>query len=313
MRTTRLVWIVLISGTGAGCAATAGHAADGLRADAALVQTTSEERRQLRDSALAQSVADEVGPRVTVTADFDYAAGSRRVDARFHMYDDGYVIVGHLDAGGRLKIVFPSAPGDDGFVRGEKIYEVPSFFAGFADEYAWRHSNYGYQTHSVASRRDSYDAGLGYVFVIASWRPMRLDRITDGNRWLTYEVSDISYMHDPREAVEELGSLIAGDNREAYTIEYAHYSTTNYGTYSLSSFDAINGGCRTYRSSLGAGLFGPLFFDLYSPFDAFGYGPGLSTCRRYGYYGFNPYGYGYGYGYPVAYTPVPAPPIIPPG
>ena len=313
MRATRLMWIMLLTGTGAGCAATASHATDGLRTEASLVQSTPEERRDLRDSALAQRVADEVGPRVTVTADFDYAGGSRRVDARFHMYDDAYVIVGHLDAAGRLKIVFPSEPGDDGFVRGEKIYQVPSFFAGFGDEYAWSYRNYRYQTHNTAARRDSYDAGLGYVFVIASWRPMRLDRITDGNRWLSYEISDVSYMYDPREAIEELGSVIAGDNREAYTIEYAHYSTTNYGTYSLSSFDAINNGCRSYRSSLGAGLFGPLFFDFYSPLDAFGYGPSLSSCSRYayGYYGFN--SYGYGYGYPV-YTPTAvAPPIIPRG
>ncbi|HWC45778.1 MAG TPA: hypothetical protein VG868_06655, partial [Casimicrobiaceae bacterium] len=140
----------------------------------------------MRDSAAAQEIADEVGPRVTVRADFDYAGGSRQVQATFHMYDDAYVIVGHLDAAGRLKIVFPSEPGDDGFVRGDKVYHVPAFFAGFADEYAWRHNDYQYRYHSIASRRDSYDAGLGYVFVIASWRPMRLDRITDGNHWETY-------------------------------------------------------------------------------------------------------------------------------
>ena len=112
MRTTRLVWIVLISGTGAGCAATAGHAADGLRADAALVHTTSEERRQLRDSALAQSVADEVGPRVTVTADFDYAAGSRRVDARF-IPADGASLVRIAHGGSVHATIDPAATSGD--------------------------------------------------------------------------------------------------------------------------------------------------------------------------------------------------------
>jgi len=293
MRTTRLAMacsaIVLMSSVGTGCAIATQSAPEGFRAEEAIARTTPEERRQLRDSAAAQEVADEVGPRVTVRADFDYAGGSRQVEATFHMYDDAYVIVGHLDAAGRLKIVFPSEPGDDGFVRGDKIYHVPSFFAGFADEYAWRQSDYRYSYHSVASRRDSYDAGLGYVFVIASWRPMRLDRITDGNHWETYNVSDASYMSDPREAVEELGSVIAGDNTEAYTIEYAQYTTTNHGMYSYSAFDRANSGCYGDGLSLGFQSFG-----LFSPF-GFGYSP--LDCGL----GYSPYGYPFGYGYGYAY------------
>ena len=102
MRATRLVlpWsaVVLFSGAIAGCAATASSRSGwAALADASLTQTTPDEWRQLRDSAKAQEVADEVGPRVSVTADFDYSE-SRRVDVTFHMYDDAYVIVGHLDA-----------------------------------------------------------------------------------------------------------------------------------------------------------------------------------------------------------------------
>ncbi|HEY7236350.1 MAG TPA: hypothetical protein VH539_19475 [Gemmatimonadaceae bacterium] len=311
MRTRRLLlsWsaVVLCSGIGSGCATIVPSSASNLRAGPSLTQTTGDERRQLRDSANAQAVADEVGPRVTVMADFEPAAGSRRVEATFHMYDDAYVIVGHLDAAGRLRIVFPNAPGDDGFVRGDKIYHVPPFFAGFNDEYAWRYSSFRYERHDVASRRDSYDAGLGYVFVIASWRPMRLDRISDGNRWESYEVSDISYMQDPREAIEELGSLIAGDNREAYTIEYAKYSTTNYGTYALSDFDAVSSGCYNSLGFFGFKNGSPLFLPV-------GVYP-ISSPFGFGSYGCNSgYGYsylGYGYGYPVAYSPLSPAPVIP--
>lgn len=305
MRTTRLVagWsaIVLASGLGAGCATGSGsrYASDGL------TSPTPDEARALRDSAKAQAIADEVGPRVTVSADFDYASGARRVEATFHMYDDAYVIVGHLDAAGRLSIVFPSAPGDDGFVRGDKIYHVPSFFAGFNDEYQWRYSNYYYQSHTLGARHDSYDAGLGYMFVVASWRPMRLDRITNGNRWEMYEVSDVNYMSDPREAIEELGSLIAGDNREAYTIEYAHYTTTNYGTYAFSDFDRYNGACASSASwpFAGFGFFSPFG---YSPFGGFGYSNGCGSS--FGYYpGFYAFG-----GYPTYAPGSVAPPIVPP-
>ena len=135
---------------------------------------------------------------------------------------------------------------------------------------------------------------------------MRLDRITDGNRWLTYEISNISYMFDPREAIEELGSVIAGDNREAYTIEYAHYSTTNYGTYSYSSFDAFNSG-ECFGYSMGYGYRSVLLSPyMFLPSYGFGFGP-VGCNSAYGSYG----RYGY-YGYPV-YTPTAvAPPIVPP-
>jgi hypothetical protein len=297
--------LILVGVLASGCATATPSAQDGLRLEPDVARFTATEQRERADSARAQMVADEVGPRVRVMADFDYAGGSRQVSASFHMYDDAYVVVGHMDAAGRLKIVFPSSPGDDGFVRGDKIYHVPEFFAGFADEYAWRHSDYRYRYHSAASRYDSYDAGLGYVFVIASWRPMRLDRIADGNRWQTYDVSDINYMQDPREAIEELGSVIAGDNREAYTIEYAHYTTTNYGTYSLSSFDAANGGCAESR------LFPSLF---YSPFAFSPFGYATSYYGAYGCPSYGSYWYGFGAGY---YTPVTVglngPPRVHPG
>ena len=313
MRTTRLAlpWsagVMLVGVLASGCATTTPSVEDGLRIDNSIVRPTAEEMRERGDSARAQAVADEVGPRVTITADFDYAAGARQVQATFHMYDDAYVVVGHLDAAGRLKILFPSAPGDDGFVRGDKIYHIPTFFAGFADEYAWRYGDYGYRYHSMSSRRDSYDAGLAYVFVVASWRPMRLDRIADGNKWQTYDISDISYMQDPREAIEELGSVIAGDNREAYTIQYAHYTTTNYGTYSLADFDAVNSGC---YGSLGFLGFGPAtsFFSPFGFLPRFGYG-GRSGCGSQ-YNGYT-YAYGYPYGYPRVYPYVNGPPVLRP-
>ena len=261
-----------------------------------------------RDSVAAQQHADEVGPRVSIRASMDHYAGSRQVEASFHMYDDAYVVVGHLDAGGRMRVVFPQQPGDDGFVKADKIYHVPSFFAGFADEYRWRYAEYRNRYHTARSRLDSYDAGLGYVFIIASWRPMRLDRITDGDKWERYEIADINYMSDPREAIEELGGLIAGDNREAYTIEYARYTTTNYGTYSLASFNSC------YQPGFGYTGFGRGLVGFgYSAFpfgmmSAFG---GSSLCGISGYYSYPQYAFGYpGYSPGVVMPPIIQPPPI---
>src|SRR5690242_19121698 len=109
MRTTRfaLPWsasVMLIGVLASGCARTAPSTDVGLRVDPGVARFTSAEERARDDSARAQRIADVVGPRVSVSANFDYAGGSRQVDASFHMYDDAYVVVGHLDAAGRLKI-----------------------------------------------------------------------------------------------------------------------------------------------------------------------------------------------------------------
>jgi hypothetical protein len=242
------------------------------------------------------------GPGATIRADFSSFGGSRRVQASFRMYDDAYVVVGHLDAGGRLQIVFPTDPSDDGFVRGGKSYNVPAFFAGFTGEYAYQRSINRYRFQSMSSRLDSYDGGVGYVFLVASWRPMRLDRISDGGRWQTYEITDISYMSDPREAVEELAAAIAADNREAYTVKYADYRRSNYGQFSMASLFDYNG--RGYCQTL-------LGYDsFYSFFDR--YESSYNGCGGSGYYYRPRFTLGY-----AGYTPKPTTPVTtqppPPG
>jgi uncharacterized protein DUF4384 len=268
------------------------------RAQTSPVQTgsTSERvsRRELRDSAVAQAIADMEGPGASIRADFSSFGGSRRVEASFRMNDDAYVVVGHLDAGGRLQIVFPTDPSDDGFVKGGKSYRVPAFFAGFTGEYAYQRSVNRYRYQSMSSRLDSYDGGQGYVFLVASWRPMRLDRISDGGRWQTYEITDISYMSDPREAVEELAAAIAADNREAYTVRYADYRRSNYGAFSTASL--FNFGGRGYCQTL---LGYDSFYSIFDSYESSYYGCGSSR-----YYNTPRFGFGY-----AGYTPRPTTPV----
>ena len=219
---------------------------------------TAEQFAVQRDSVAAQSVANEVGPGASIRAEFANVAGVRRVVATFHVNADAYVMVGHIDADGLLRIVFPLDPRDDGFVRGNRDYRTPEFFAGFAEQYRFRARE---QRLDYAARQlDSYDGQLGYAFIIASWRPMKFDQFQTDGRWDTFELADEKYLDDPRPAIYELASLLAGQNREAYTVEFARYTTTG----------------QLYAGAGGASYFGYGMF-----------GRGLQYCAGYAPWGFS--------------------------
>ncbi len=199
---------------------------NGARTDAApaFAGPPASEVAATRDSAAAQALADRAGPRVNIHAVIMTSSGVRRVRADFTASDDAYVVVGQIDAGGVLRIVFPGGPGDDGFVQGQHSYQTPEFLAGFVDQF--RNTNNSRLYHNASSAYDSYDGGVGYVFVIASWRPMHLTSVATNASWDSYELADPAYMRDPRPAIQELASILAGDNREAYTLQFARYYNT---------------------------------------------------------------------------------------
>ena len=267
-----------------------------------------------RDSAVAQSIADREGPRVSIHANIYNSSGLRRVRADFYAQDDAYIVVGQIDASGTLRIVFPDQPGDDGFVRGRHSYQTPEFLAGFTDQFRYR-----YQTtyHNVGQARDSYDGGLGYVFIIASWRPLALDRISSGGEFDSYELADASYMSDPRWAIQELAAELAGDNREAYTLKYARYFDTQ----------TMYTGNSAFASNYGYGYcagYSPLGFGS-SPFDTrYGYSAlsrlGQSFFYRGTYYSYDladdcyraePGFFGLNSGFAGFRPPPPSPPVGP--
>lgn len=182
----------------------------------------------MADSALAQSIADREGPGATIRAAFANVSGSRRVQGTFRLDDDAYVLVGHIDADGTVRVIFPLNPQDDGFVRGGKSYQTQEVFGGFADVYNQRLRTSLFQP---ASSRDSYDRGFGYMFIVASWRPMRFDQFATDGRWDTFELADADFMSNPRPAIHEFAAVVAGESREAYTVEFARYYNTQ-GLYS---------------------------------------------------------------------------------
>lgn len=261
-----------------------------------------------RDSVAAQSFANQQGPRVSIRASMYSNTGMRRVRANFHADDDAYVLVGQIDASGVLRIVFPASPTDNGFVHGQQSYQTPEFLAGFVDQFRLR---YDQSYRSVAANQDSYDGGLGFVFVIASWRPMSFDRVASNGYWDSYEVADANFLVDPRPAIQELAAVLAGDNSEAYTIQFARYYNTQAiytgDDYASNDTPFGYGFCSGYEP----GGYAPSPFDV----GGVGFNPTITygssfiwrgTAYQYNYAAdcyttgpayYSPFGYGYGYGY----------------
>ena len=236
----------------------------------------------LGDSIIAQAIADREGPRVSIHAQLTSFADSRRVRGVFRLDDDAYVVVGHIDADGVLRIAFPGDPSDDGFVHGGRTYQTSDFFAGFNSEYRFRARTSMF--HFSNASYDSYDGGLGYVFVIASWRPMHFERFQTGNNWDSFDLADDNYMRDPRPAIHELATLLAGENSEAYTVKFARFTGTQtpyggYGTFASAGYNA--GYCAGYEPFGFASS--PFGFGVSRLFDSYGYGSNF-TYRGTNYY-----------------------------
>jgi len=175
----------------------------------------------LLDSVYAQSIADREGPRVNIRAEVSQLTSSRRVRAVFDVADDAYVLIGHVDATGVLRVVFPADPSDDGFVQGGgRSYETPEFFGGFNDAYMFRYANYG---RLYGTQPQAYDGGGGYLFIVASWRPLHYEKLGGNGQWDSFEMTNEAYVRDPRPAIYELASVLAGESREAYTVKFATY------------------------------------------------------------------------------------------
>jgi hypothetical protein len=235
------------------------------------------------DSANAQIVADREGPGVSIRADVSWVGGSRMLRGHFNLDDDAYVVVGQIDPDGVVRVLFPTDPQDQGLVRGNRSYQTNESFAGFEDQFNYRASQARFTSSGYTPL--SYDRGVGYMFVIASWRPMQLSQMASTNDgWDSYEIADDSYLRDPRPAIYELASLLAGTNREAYTVKFATYfSTTTDG------FGQFGFGNSAFSSAYcpGAGVFGfassPFSNSSFSSF----YNWGESFAYRGEYYGYN--------------------------
>ncbi|MFN2564659.1 MAG: DUF4384 domain-containing protein [Gemmatimonadaceae bacterium] len=261
----------------------------------------------VRGQAVARGPESEVerGPRVRIWTTEEFASSSR-VRTSFRLDDDAYVIVVNVGLDGYAHVLFPESPEDDGFVRGGRTYRLPSFFPGFATYF--RGSSYRRFHNATAPYDDLYDPYAGYVFIIASWRPMHFQVAEALGLWDDYRLAVYERQLDPYVVMHDFAEqLVPGRSRD-YTARFARYGAfgggvARGGTLALCSF---------YGSTLG----------YYSPWWAWqGIGNWGVPAYGIGYYGSRSRcGYGFGYslvgrrpiGRSVVTNPRPSTPTHPP-
>ena len=93
------------------------------------------------------------------------------------------------------------------------------------------------------------------MFVVAAWRPMRFDQFSDGYHWDAFDLASDNYMNNPRPAIHELASRLAGPNGDAYTIQVARYYNT----------EVVASGYDSWGYNSFASAYGPSFCSGYEP------------------------------------------------
>jgi hypothetical protein len=162
-------------------------------------------------------------PRVEVwtnRGDDPYHTGQRaRV---FLLADrDAYVTVFRVDTDGRVRVLFPREPWEDGFVRGGRRFEIQGHDADAFDI-------------------DDYP-GVGYVFGVAAADPFNYDPIMTGDHWDYRAIADGRVRGDPYVALTDLAQRIVRENDDwdydiaPYYVE-RHYDYPRFLCYDCHSY-----------------------------------------------------------------------------
>jgi hypothetical protein len=216
---------------------------------------------------------------------------------------DGYLVILHAEADGRIRVLFPLDPFHDNYVRGGQDFEV----RGRGDREA-------FQIYAAS--------GAGTVYAAFSRDPFGFDAFVRNNHW-DYRLLETWRLNEGLDAQAELTAL-AGQMAGEGT--YFDYDLTHYGVAQQAA--SSGGGGRTVYVSGGWGYgYGypywgyPYYGGGWGPYFGFGISWGWGSIgwgwgspywgwgwpHHYGYYGYYPY-YRYGccyYGGPYYYSGYP--------
>src|SRR5882762_2085435 len=213
---------------------------------------------------------------VTVRLNHDQFTAGDHARVYVQTEQDGYLVVLHADAQGRVRVLFPRDPSDDDFVRGGKKLEVRD--RGDRDAFQIE-GNEGSGTVLVAVAPDAYD----------------FSAFTRNDHWDFRALGGPSatVKDDPLARLLDIVRQLSGDSTGRFEYDYA--------TYVVNSRDIAS------RYGYGSGYgFYPYHFGYYDPFcydpfffsarcNGFGYGFGYGAGFGFGYRG----GFGFGFGFPI--------------
>jgi len=162
-------------------------------------------------------------PRVEVwtnRGDDPYHTGQRaRVFLRADR--DAYVTIFRVDTDGRVRVLFPREPWEDGFVRGGPEFEIQG-----RDDDAFDIDDY---------------PGVGYVFAVGAADPFDYDPIMTGDHWDYRAIAEGRVRGDPYVALTDLAQRIVRENDDwdydivPYYVE-RHYDYPRFLCYDCHSY-----------------------------------------------------------------------------
>ena len=133
-----------------------------------------------------------------------------RARVYFRTDEDAYVTIIRIDTDGRVDILFPEDPYDNGEVRGGHTYRV----------YGNGHESFVINDYP----------GMGYIFAIASWEPFDYERVSRGRSW-DYRHAGGRVHRDPYIAARDFAELMLVDSRASYAFDVAEYHVERRVSY----------------------------------------------------------------------------------
>lgn len=178
----------------------------------------------------------EAGPKASIHVGYQGGLLNRSLSAHFRAEENAYVLVGHLSGDGVIRVLYPSGPDHLGYIRGKKTNRtqtVAAYYDGAPGLYSYTMSPF----RSLSAMYDSYDGrGHGYVFIIASRRPLASRLVSDAGEWEEISVEDYSRSYDPRVAVRDFADMVSAGAK--YTLKFASsFATSHYDSYASRAWD----------------------------------------------------------------------------
>jgi len=227
--------------------------------------------------ALALSLAVQGSdPPVTVKINHDQFSSGDHARVYVETARDGYLVVLHADPDGRIRVLFPTDPRDDDFIRGGRRFEV----RGRSDRDAFQVEG---------------DEGSGTVLAAVSSDPLNFDPFVRNDHWDFRALGGPSraVTNDPLAQLLDIVQRMSGDSSGRFDYDQATYVVRSSRYASRYGYGYGYGYDDPYHFGIGLSFGYPYGFGYYNAF----YNPFCDPFWGcYGGFGY-PYSYGFGYGF----------------